>query len=428
VSLTASDPDGEPLTYTVTGLPGLLTVNPTSGIVSGVLSFTSAALSPYTVTASVSDGEHVVSQVFTWTVTNVNRAPTMTPMANQTTREGASVSLPLTGSDLDGDALTYGVTGLPASLTVNPTTGVIAGTLPFTSAGSYSVTATASDGRLTSSQTFTWTVTDVPSIDPGTDFDLNGSPDLLWQRTDGTLVAWAMQGTTLTRGEYLTPSAVADPNWRIAGVADFNRDGWPDLLWQHRLNGGLAAWFMRGTTMVSATLLNPAAVADPLWKVVGVADFNADGSPDLLWEHQTSGGLVVWFMNGTSLVSASWLSPSGSTDLNWKVAVVADFDADGKPDLLWQNKVTGGLIVWFMNASLTMTRAEWLTPSNASSPSWKVIGAAHMNADSYLDLVWQHQESGELVVWYMNGLTLAGASYLTPTGVTDQTWRVVAVR
>ena len=46
-------------------------------------------------------------------------------------------------------------------MSVNPTTGVIAGTLTSTSAGTYTVTATASDGSLTNSKTFTWTVTDV---------------------------------------------------------------------------------------------------------------------------------------------------------------------------------------------------------------------------------------------------------------------------
>jgi hypothetical protein len=237
-----------------------------------------------------------------------------------------------------------------------------------------------------------------------------------------------MSGINLLGGAYLSPSGVSDPDWRIAGTADFNGDSWPDLLWQHRTSGGLAAWMMRNTTMQSATALNPAAVS-PLWKVAGLADFNTDGHVDLLWEHQGHGGLVVWFMNGTSLLSANWLSPSEVSDLTWKVAVVADFNGDGKPDLLWQNQTTGGLVVWFMNG-LSLTTAQWVTPSGvgASRATWKVIGAAHMDANGHLDLLWQHQVSGELVVWFMNGLTMTGASYLNPSGVGDPTWRVVGVR
>jgi hypothetical protein len=239
-----------------------------------------------------------------------------------------------------------------------------------------------------------------------------------------------MNGTNLSSGVMVSPSSVADPDWRIATVTDLNGDGWPDLLWQHRTNGGLAGWFMRGTVMQSATMLTPSSVADPLWKIVGTADFDGDQHADLLFEHQVTGGLVVYFMNGTTMTSAKWLSPTASSDLNWKVATVGDFDNDGKPDLLWQNKVTGGLVVWFMGGaqSLSMTRAGFLTPSAASSVNWKVIGAAHVDGDAYLDLVWQHQDTGELVVWYMNGLTMTRASYFNPTGVADQTWRAVAVR
>jgi large repetitive protein len=91
-----------------------------------------------------------------------NRAPTLTQPANQTNSEGSTVSVQLVASDPDGNPLTYSATGLPASLSVNTSTGVISGTLTFTSAGSYSVTATASDGTLSDSKTFSWTVSDVP--------------------------------------------------------------------------------------------------------------------------------------------------------------------------------------------------------------------------------------------------------------------------
>ncbi len=157
--LVASDPEGAPLTYSATGLPPVLGLNTATGVIAGTLTFASAG--PYTVTATVSDGSLTDSKTFTWTVSNVNRAPTLTQPANQTSAENATISLPLVASDPDGTALAYSATGLPASLSINPTTGVIAGTLTLTSTGTYAVTATASDGSLTNSKTFTWTVTDV---------------------------------------------------------------------------------------------------------------------------------------------------------------------------------------------------------------------------------------------------------------------------
>src|SRR5206468_4712800 len=72
-----------------------------------------------------------------------------------------TISLARTSSGLDGDTLTNSATGLPSGLSAGPRTGDITGTLSYTSAGSHTMTATVSDGTLTASQTFTWTVTNV---------------------------------------------------------------------------------------------------------------------------------------------------------------------------------------------------------------------------------------------------------------------------
>src|ERR1700730_5543762 len=87
--------------------------------------------------------------------------PTLTQPANQVSAENTTISLQLVGSDPDGDRLTYSATGLPSSLSVNAASGLISGRLPLGSAGTYRVTATVSDGLLTDSKTFTWTVTAV---------------------------------------------------------------------------------------------------------------------------------------------------------------------------------------------------------------------------------------------------------------------------
>ena len=64
----------------------------------------------------------------------------------------------MVATDPDGDALTYSAVGLPAGLTLNAATGLIAGSLSCRQPpAAHQVTATASDGALSSSQTFTWT-------------------------------------------------------------------------------------------------------------------------------------------------------------------------------------------------------------------------------------------------------------------------------
>jgi uncharacterized repeat protein (TIGR01451 family) len=87
-----------------------------------------------------------------------NEPPALTNPGHQSSTQGTAVSLQLTATDPNGDPLNYSVTGLPASLSIDSTSGLIAGALSV-EAGAYPVTVTASNGLLSTSHTFTWTVT-----------------------------------------------------------------------------------------------------------------------------------------------------------------------------------------------------------------------------------------------------------------------------
>jgi hypothetical protein len=123
----ASDPDGDPLVFSATGLPPALTINASTGLISGTLTQTAAAGSPYTVSVTVSDGLDSSSLDFTLTVTNP--VPMIASPGEQSSTEGASVGLQIEASDPDGDPLVFSATGLPPDLTINPSTGFISGTI-----------------------------------------------------------------------------------------------------------------------------------------------------------------------------------------------------------------------------------------------------------------------------------------------------------
>jgi hypothetical protein len=63
LQIVATDVDGEPLTYSATGLPGGLEMSST-GLISGTINYTASSRSPYEVTVTVNDG----STSFTWIV------------------------------------------------------------------------------------------------------------------------------------------------------------------------------------------------------------------------------------------------------------------------------------------------------------------------------------------------------------------------
>ena len=81
----------------------------------------------------------------------------VTNPGDQTSTVGAPMNLQIHASDTDGGALSYNVTGLPAGLSINSSTGLISGT-PTTAANA-TVTVTVTDASGPSNSTsFTWTI------------------------------------------------------------------------------------------------------------------------------------------------------------------------------------------------------------------------------------------------------------------------------
>lgn len=159
-SITASDPENDPLRY-------VLVQSVTHGKLSGTLpnlSYRPATnyFGPDSVTFTVSDGTNApVSATLAIQVTPVNDLPTA-PSKSLKTREDTAQNFFLSASDPDGDPLTYTVTG-------NPIHGTLSGTPPAllyrpnpNFNGTDVVTFTASDSQGTSREaTFTFTVTPV---------------------------------------------------------------------------------------------------------------------------------------------------------------------------------------------------------------------------------------------------------------------------
>jgi len=86
--------------------------------------------------------------------------PTLVNPGDRTSAVGEAVTLQLQGFDPNSQPLTYSATGLPPGLALMASTGFISGA--GSTAGTYSVTARVSDGTLTESQPFTWTMTTAP--------------------------------------------------------------------------------------------------------------------------------------------------------------------------------------------------------------------------------------------------------------------------
>jgi hypothetical protein len=185
---------------------------------------------------------------------------------------------------------------------------------------------------------------------------------------------------------------------------------------------------MNGTVLTGGTFTNPSALADVNWKMAGTGDVNQDGKPDIVFRHQVAGQIVVWFMNGITLTSGTFTTPS-TFDTNYELVGVNDFSnpLDGKQDFLWRNQATGDNLIWFMNGT---TQIGSTTTTALPDPGWRAVAVGDFSVplDGKADIVWRHSTSGQNVMWFMNGPTLVSGTFTNPAIFADNDWRMVGPR
>ena len=144
---------GQVLSYTATGLPAGLVIDPTSGLITGTLPST-AGTSAATVTVS-GTGLGPVTVGFTW---NLHGPVTLARAPNRLGVVGSPRLLQISASDgLPGCTLVLRASGLPPGLKMSPC-GLIAGWL--TKPGSYHVTVSVTDSSRSrlAATSFSWRV------------------------------------------------------------------------------------------------------------------------------------------------------------------------------------------------------------------------------------------------------------------------------
>lgn len=214
-------------------------------------------------------------------------------------------------------------------------------------------------------------------------------------------------------------------------LADFDGNGSADLMWRNVATGANALWLMSGTNVVGVVDLPGIPNTD--YRLSGASDFNGDGKPDLVWRNATTGLNALWLMNGTSY--ASTVDLPAIPNSAYRIAATGDFNGDGKADILWRNDTTGAIAVWLMNGTSYASTVD-LTPLTARG--WTVSGAGDFNGDGWRDLLLRNAGNSSNSVWLMNGTQVVGtvtlpglaASFqpeafvdLNADGTTDIVWR-----
>ena len=155
-AVNATDPDGDALSYSASGLPVNSSFDPVNRTFTWA-PYTSQA-GNYTVIFNVTDGRLFDTENVLIRVTAGNRAPVLDPIGNRTVNVTSPVRFAVNATDPDGDALSYSASGLPVNSSLIPLTGPSSWTPADDQAGVYKVTFKVHDEGLQDNESIWITV------------------------------------------------------------------------------------------------------------------------------------------------------------------------------------------------------------------------------------------------------------------------------
>ncbi len=233
------------------------------------------------------------------------------------------------------------------------------------------------------------------------DFNFDGDDDIVThdQTTGVVRVHFLDDDDNIFTGQRVI--GVVGSQWRIVGIGNLDTDlsDDADILWQNTTNGRLLAWEMDGTTLSGFRAFpyaNPA-----LWEFAAAAEHDDDGGPDdldLLWRHRTTGQLNLWHMDGNHI--ERFIHLPTEPNLNWQVVGMSEVDKDGPVDvdILFRNTQTGANRIWVIDDNV-LARVVNLPPAGLA---WRVAGYVDADDGDPGDIFWQHTATGQMVEWELD--------------------------
>ncbi len=247
------------------------------------------------------------------------------------------------------------------------------------------------------------------------DLDGDARADILWYHTvTGENAFWIMDGAAINAElpVQLPLEIQLDKEWSLALVTELNGDGQSDMVWRHAITAEIFVLFSGDDAPVYFAL-------DPDWEIVGSGDFEADSRSDImLWDRHTGELAVIGNLQTQTTLA---LLP-GMENQTWSFGTVADFDGDGRSDVLWVNQDTSDLLIWLMNGN-TLVQERYLTAGLSSHKT--LAGIGDFDADGSMDILWRDYSNGKLEITLRPGEDYA-QNVLLGEGV-NRAWQLAAV-
>ncbi|HKO94367.1 MAG TPA: trypsin-like peptidase domain-containing protein [Polyangiaceae bacterium] len=238
------------------------------------------------------------------------------------------------------------------------------------------------------------------------DFDGDRETDILWRHSTGQVAIWYLHRGTLV-GEGYPGGADPSQGQTIQGVGYFDGGYRSDILWRDQ-TGRLSIWFDGNDVAPGFPSYQNAGAPVPLdWKVQGIGDFDGDRETDILWRND-NGQVAIWYLIGGAFSREGY--PGGEDPSRaWEIQGVGDFDRDGHSDILWREK-TGQLAIWFQGNDIAPAFPSYQNAGGPVHISHQVQAVADFDDDGRSDILWR-DDAGQTAIWLMNGGQFVADAY-----------------
>ena len=252
------------------------------------------------------------------------------------------------------------------------------------------------------------------------DLDGDGRDDVLLRHGNGSWRYYPLNGPTVGAGAGAA-NLTRNLDYGVAGVGDFDGDGNDDVLLRHA--GGRWYYYPMDGRRFRSNGRGTANLTRNLdWSNPAIGDFNGDGNDDVLLR-RSDGRWYHYAMNGRTFIRGQQGSANLTRNLDWSLAGVGDFDGDGKDDVLMRH-ADGRWYYYPMNGRRFRSNGRG-TANLTRNVDWSVAGVGDFNADGRDDVLLRHAD-GRWHHYAMNGRRFIAGTQGAADLPRDLAWRLGA--
>jgi hypothetical protein len=204
--------------------------------------------------------------------------------------------------------------------------------------------------------------------------DRNGSKKLIYSDNSSGALSLSVYGRT---GALLSSASLmpVGAGWKSRAVADIDGDGNLDVIATQATSGQVAVHFyggQQGTRLLRTEVID--SLSSTGWNVIGAADLNGDGHPDLLLQDASSREVMVAYLSGSNGIAVTATQILNGHDFHgWTAAGMLDMNGDGHPDLILGEDATGKTIVNYYGGELGVNYLGTEPVDESASADWKFV-------------------------------------------------------